>query len=231
MTCESIIHHMKLAESQLLYIPDETYYFGVNKELSAASVPDEVAELLERENAAYEADKAGYFEELATAVCAPVTPGGPKYAVIREQGSSEHTAMVFTLPFCNPLTPDFTSGGAAAYALKTGNKKGFDSNTTNNLIKHGFTFDVMKALGVRDSEGKTIPIVIVSADSADYNPYSNHNLNRKQKKALKKEILAYMPTTPKQYLSTKVLGACMWAVTLRAQVSGMRCSPARLTLM
>ncbi len=169
---------MKHVESQLLFVPDQTYYFGVNKELLAPDLPDEVAELLERENAAYEADKSGYFQELADAVREPVTPGGPKYAVIREPGSSEHTAMVFTLPFCNPLKPDFTSGGAAAQTLKAGNKKGFDSNTANNLIKHGFTFDVMKALGVRDSEGKTVPIVIVSADSADYNP----KLTRKQKK-------------------------------------------------
>lgn len=177
---------MKRAESQLLYIPDQTYYFGVNKELSAAIVPDEVAELLERENAVYQADKAGYFDELVEAVRAPVTPGGPKYAVISEPGSSKNTAMVFTLPFCNPLTPDYKSGRHAAAALKNNFTKGFDSNTANNLIKHGFTFDVMKALGIRDGEGKTIPVVIVSSDSVDYQP----SLSRKQKKAQKKGDLS-----------------------------------------
>ncbi len=174
---------MLKVESPLLYVPDTTYHFDEHKALSRASMPSEVGVVLEREDAAYEADKAAYLQGLLDSVKEPVTPGGPKYAVIEEPDSSKDTAMVFTLPFCNPLQPDYTSGGAAAYALKVGNKKGFDSNTVNNLIKHGLVFDVLKALGVRDREGKAIPVVIISADSVDYAP----SLDRKQKKALRKD--------------------------------------------
>lgn len=103
MLNRSIIASMKSMEEPLLYAPDQLFYFQANKALSKADVPDVVAELLERQDAEYEVSRAGYFDRLSSFVQQPLSPEGPKYAVIADNDSSRDTAMVFTLPFCNPL--------------------------------------------------------------------------------------------------------------------------------
>jgi len=174
-----------MSENAATVTPDQTYYFGPDKTLKPADVPDAAYDLVAELDGDYLRDRAGHFQRVINAVRPPVVEGGAPYAVVREPGSSKDTALVIPLPYCNPIVPDVMDAGLVAKAVEAGESKAFDSNTWNNGEKHVFLFDMLKALGVRDSEGNTIPVVTVGADSQDYQP----QLDGEQKKALRKGSL------------------------------------------
>lgn len=166
--------------NQELYI-DKVYHFDPEKTLADDDVPVEADELLLQIDYDYERDPAAHFQQVADASRPPAVRGGAPYAIFTEYGASRDTALVATLPYCNPVIPDTMFGEEIAAALQQGSVKGYDSNTWNNGEKHLFLFQMMKALGVRDENGDVIPVITIGADSQDYVP----ELSRTDKRDLR----------------------------------------------
>lgn len=165
---------------------DQFYHFDQYKSLYFCDVPEAVREVRERADAEYQRSPASHFQQIVEAMRPPAEAGGPPYAIFEDIDSSEDTALVVPLPFCNPITPDDFAYVAVARAVRERDSDAFDSNTWNNGEKHQFLFEVMKALDIRDEAGKTIPVIAVPGDSQDYQP----QLDAAQRKALRQGDLS-----------------------------------------
>ncbi|MDL2363104.1 MAG: hypothetical protein QFB86_01835 [Patescibacteria group bacterium] len=159
---------------------DQEYIFDAHKRLNIPGMSGETLLAIERINDSYERNPVDYFQRVLDTSRLPISANGAPYMVVKENGSSTDTALAVTLPYCNPIYPNVRSAAQTREAMTSGDSNAFDSNTWNNPIKHVYLFDVMKALGVRDIEGRTVPVIAIGADSQDYKP----QLSKDDKKGL-----------------------------------------------
>jgi len=180
---------------------DHSYYFDEHKRLVEGSAP-EVAAITEEIDWQYEHNPTEYFQRIIESARPPIAEGGAPYIFMGDSETSEDTAVVVPLPYCNPAIPDVVDAGYVARFAVQKDRKAFDSNTWNNPLKHVYLFDVIKALGVRDEQGKTLPVIAVGADSQDYHP----KLDRGQKKALRQGLLAVYRNNAQDILDAEHFG-------------------------
>jgi hypothetical protein len=146
---------------------EKPYYFAPDKSLVFDNpVAEELIEIIDEE---YARDPVGHFQKVAEGIRPPINQRGPNYAIYQDFNCSKNTALVVALPFTYPIRPD-VSPEQTAHAIKNGDTKAFDSNDWNSAEKHYFLFRMMRALGIRDTEGNTVPVIAVASPSKDWKP-------------------------------------------------------------
>lgn len=145
----------------------------------------ETHQALSDHNYLYLNDPQAYFQRLEQAQHLTTRDGRP-YLLFGGQDSSTTDLIIAQLPFANRLHPANTAEELAGYATKTSEKlpKNIKPNSSSQALKHFLTHTAI--LGVseaRDSEGRHIPLAVVTSPSADFGQPA---LTKSQRGAMKR---------------------------------------------
>lgn len=150
--------------------PNKLYNFDEHKQLQTETLEDAQAEdAIRALNNEYLLSPLEHFKTVSEAMRPPITPDSPPYAIFEDEDSSRDTALVVALPFASSIVPDI-SPELTVTALRDKRPK-IDSNEWHNGEKHYTLFRIMKALGIRDTEGRTIPVIALASPSKDWRPH------------------------------------------------------------
>lgn len=145
------------------------YYFMEDCRVKTECLLPETIESLEKTNAEYSSDRAFYIRETYDSI--QHTQEGLPFAYFRKDGDSQTDAVLIINPFGTPIAPRHSVEMMAEYVSdRKAEKKpeSIEPNDANKLLQARFLKDSMDRLGFTDSEGRYLPLVVMSSPSKDH---------------------------------------------------------------
>ena len=152
------------------------YFFGPDHQVELGDLLDATLITHERLNSPA-CDLPAIYEQLEQSI-SYTDRQVPRLLIKDSKGSSETDVVLLQTPYANRVMPVGSARDVNAYIagdVSLANK--INSNSWNMAIKHYFLHEVIKTASVHDTEGKTLPIMVIPSPSGDHKRKYNGTCN------------------------------------------------------